>query len=300
MRIAVAGGSGLLGGALARACVAAGDDVVVLSRREHASRDGVTYAMWDPAGDPASWAGALEGSDALVNLAGASIAEGRWSNRRKVALWDSRLQATRALAAALPLLARPPARVVSGSAIGYYGSRGDEVLTEASAPGHDFLARLCVAWEQAAHAMASERTSVSCIRTGLVLARDGGALPRMALPFKLGAGGVLGDGTQFMSWIHVDDWVALVRRLLVPAAGGAWNLTAPAPVTNAEFTRTLAGVLRRPALLPAPAFALRLALGEMADALLLASQRVEPERAVADGYAFRYATLDAALQAVYR
>lgn len=299
MRIVVAGGTGFLGDALTSACAGAGDEVVVLTRTARPPRDGVTYAAWSPSGEAGSWATALDGADVLVNLAGASIADGRWTSRRKVAIWDSRLVATRALAGALALVERPPTRVISGSAVGYYGSRGDEALPEASAPGDDFLARLCVAWEKAAHAMASERTSVACIRTGLVLARRGGALPRMALPFKLGGGGVVGSGAQWMSWIHLDDWVVLVRRLMTTTDDGAWNLTAPAPVTNADFTKTLARVLRRPALVPAPAFALRLALGEMADALLLASQRAEPARATADGYVFRYATLDDALRAVY-
>lgn len=299
MRIVVAGGSGLLGEALSKACVSAGDDVVVLSRRARPARDGVTTAAWDPAGDPAAWAGVLDGADALVNLAGTSIAEGRWSNRRKVEIWDSRLKATRALAQGLAMAAQPPVRVISGSAVGYYGSRGDDLLTEESAAGSDFLARLCVAWEQAARTLTSDRTSVTCIRTGLVLAREGGALPRMALPFKLGAGGVVGDGAQYMSWIHLDDWVALVRHLLARADSGAWNLTAPNPVTNTEFTRTLGQALHRPTLVPAPAFALRLALGEMADALLLASQRVVPAQALAAGFAFRYPTLAAALAAIY-
>jgi uncharacterized protein (TIGR01777 family) len=299
MRIVVAGGSGLLGESLSTACVAAGDEVVVLSRRARPAREGVSTAVWDPGGDPAAWAGVLDGADALVNLAGTSIAGGRWSNRRKVEIWDSRLQTTRALAKAMGLVAAPPAHVVSGSAVGYYGSRGDEVLTEDAAPGSDFLARLCVAWEQAGQGMTSERTSVACIRTGLVLARDGGALPRMALPFKLGAGGVVGDGSQYMSWIHLDDWVRLVRHLLAHAASAAWNLTAPNPVTNAEFTRALGKTLRRPTLVPAPAFALRLALGEMADALLLASQRVMPAQALAAGFEFRYPTIETALAAIY-
>jgi hypothetical protein len=300
MRIVVAGGTGFLGDALAAACVEAGDDVVVLTRKGRAPHRGITFVPWNPSGDPAAWApAAVDGADVLVNLAGASIAEGRWSNRRKVEIWDSRLIATRALAKALSLVDRPPPRVVSGSAVGYYGSRGDESLTEDSAPGTDFLARLCVAWETAAQAMTSERTSVACVRTGLVLARHGGALPRMALPFKVGVGGVVGSGAQWMSWIHLDDWVALVRRLMTTADNAAWNLTAPAPATNADFTKTLARVLHRPALIPAPAFALRLALGEMADALLLASQRVEPARALVDGYRFRYSLLDEALRAVY-
>lgn len=299
MRIVMAGGTGLLGEALQRACVAAGDEVVLLSRRPGRPRNGVTTAVWDPSGDPAGWAGVLDGADALVNLAGASIADGRWSNRRKVEIWDSRLQTTRALATALTIVERPPAHVVSGSAVGYYGSRGDEVLTEDAAPGSDFLARLCVAWEQAAMAMASERTTVACVRTGLVLSRDGGALPRMALPFKLGAGGIVGDGSHYMSWIHVDDWVTLIRHLLTHTCAGAWNLTAPSPVTNAEFTRALGAALHRPTLVPAPAFALRLALGEMADALLLASQRVVPARARDAGVAFRHPTLDSALSEIY-
>jgi uncharacterized protein (TIGR01777 family) len=299
MRIVVAGGSGLLGESLSKACVAAGDEVVVLSRRARPGRGGVSTAVWDPGADPAAWAGVLDGADALVNLAGTSIAGGRWTNRRKVEIWDSRVQTTRALAKAMALVAAPPAHVVSGSAVGYYGSRGDEVLTEDSAPGSDFLARLCVAWEQTAQTLASDRTAVTCVRTGLVLARDGGALPRMALPFKLGAGGVVGDGSHYMSWIHVDDWVALVRHLLAHAVSGAWNLTAPNPVTNTEFTRALGKALHRPTLVPAPAFALRIALGEMADALLLASQRVAPAQALAAGFAFRYPTLDSALAAIY-
>ncbi len=299
MRIVVAGGTGFLGDALASACVAAGDEVVVLTRTARTPRGGVSFAQWNPGTDASTWAMAVDGADVLVNLAGASIADGRWTNRRKVGIWDSRLVATRALAEALAFVERPPARVISGSAVGYYGSRGDEFLTEESAAGSDFLARLCVAWEAAAQTMASERTTIACIRTGLVLARHGGALPRMALPFKLGGGGVVGSGSQFMSWIHLDDWVALVRHLMTTTDSGAWNLTAPAPVTNAEFTKVLARVLHRPALVPVPAFALRLALGEMADALLLASQRAAPARALAEGCAFRYSTLDAALRAVY-
>jgi uncharacterized protein len=299
MRLVVAGGTGMLGDALTRACVAAGDEVTVLTRRARPARDGVQYVAWTAGPDIDAWAAAVDGADAVVNLAGASIAGTRWSNRRKVELWDSRLQATRGLAAAVARAAAPPPVVVSASAVGYYGSRGDERLTEDSAPGSDFLARLCVAWEHAAGLMASDRTAVACVRSGLVLSRRGGALPRIALPFRFGAGGRIGDGTQYMPWIHVDDWVALVRHIIGTRAGSAWNLTGPEPVTNAEFSSTLATVLRRPNLLPAPAFALRLALGEMADALLLASQRAVPARAGAAGVAFRYPTLAAALQAIY-
>jgi uncharacterized protein len=300
MRIVLTGGTGLLGKALSRACVAAGDEVVVLSRTARAAQDGVTVVPWSAGSDIDGWADAVDGVDAVVNLAGASIAGARWSNARKVVLWDSRMHATRALAAAVQRAGAPPAVVVSASAVGYYGSRGDEPLTEASAPGSDFLARLCMAWERAAETMTTERTTVAFLRSGLVLSRDGGALPRIAMPFKVGAGGPLGDGTQYMPWIHINDWVAIVRRVITTRAGGAWNLTGPDPVTNADFSQTLASVLHRPSLLPAPAFALRLALGEMADALLLASQRALPTRALDEGFVFTYPTVHDALHAIYR
>ena len=300
MRIVLTGGTGLLGKALAQASVAAGDAVIVLSRTARPPQDGVAFVEWTAGPDIEGWSHVVDGADAVVNLAGASIAGARWTNKRKVALWDSRLQATRGLAAAVQRAAAPPPVVVSASAVGYYGSRGDERLTEESAPGSDFLARLCMAWERAAQTMATERTAVACVRSGLVLSRDGGALPRIALPFKFGAGGPLGPGTQYMPWIHIDDWVAMVRRVIASRAGGAWNLTGPEPVTNADFSTSLASVLGRPSLLPAPAFALRLAVGEMADALLLASQRAVPARALADGFAFRYATVSEAFGAVYR
>lgn len=300
MRVVIAGGSGFLGRALAGSCVEAGDTVVILTRRARKDDKGVTFASWQPAGDPAQWAGVLNGADALVNLAGESIASGRWTNARKVRLWDSRLQSTRALARAMTLAEAPPRRVVSASAVGYYGTRGDEVLTEEAPPGSDFLARLCVAWEQAAEAMASETSTVACVRSAMVLDAHDGPLPRMALPFRLGAGGRLGDGTQFMPWIHRDDWVRLVRHLLARGdLTGAFNAAAPEPLPNEAFAKTLARVLARPALVPAPAAALRLALGEMADALLLPSQRVIPARATADGFTFTYPTLYAALEQVY-
>lgn len=300
MRVVIAGGSGFLGSALAAACVHAGDTVVVLTRRPRQDADGVTFTTWDPSAEPASWAGALDGADALVNLAGESIASGRWTGARKVRLWDSRLRSTRALAGAMTAVGSAPRRVISGSAIGYYGSRGDEVLTEDAAPGSDFLARLCAAWEAAATAMASETTTVTCVRSGMVLDGSGGALPRMALPFRMGVGGRLGDGTQYVSWIHLDDWVRLVRHLLLrDDLVGACNATAPEPVTNQAFTKVLAGALKRPALVPTPAAALRVALGEMADALLLPSQRVIPARATGDGFSFTYPTLESALQDVY-
>jgi uncharacterized protein (TIGR01777 family) len=195
--------------------------------------------------------------------------------------------------------ARPPSVFVSGSAVGYYGPRGDEVVAETTRPGDDFLARVCAAWEAEA-SRAAEVTRVVCVRTGLVLERDGGALPRMLPPFWFGAGGPVGSGTQYWPWIHRDDWIGLVRWAIAnPAVSGAINATAPTPETNKAFASALGRALHRPALLPAPAFALRLLLGEMADALLLSGQRAIPEKAQRMGFGFKYAQLDAALQAIF-
>jgi uncharacterized protein (TIGR01777 family) len=234
-----------------------------------------------------------------VNLAGESIAGSRWSNARKQHILDSRVQATRTLADAIAGASRPPPVFVSGSAVGYYGPRGDEVVTETQPPGSDFLARVCTAWEAEATRAASV-TRVVCMRTGLVIENGGGALPRMVLPFKFGIGGPLGSGRQYMPWIHRDDWVALVRwTMATAAADGPINATAPNPVTNTEFSRALGRALHRPAFMPAPGFALRLALGEMADALLLSGQRVVPAKAEQLGFRFRFTHLDDALRAIF-
>jgi uncharacterized protein (TIGR01777 family) len=250
---------------------------------------------WTPDGTAAAWADALSGADAVVNLAGESIADARWTEARKRALRDSRLLATRSLVAAISRAAEPPPVFVSGSAVGYYGPCGDELVPETTPPGHDFLAQLTVDWEREAEA-ASHLSRVTLVRTGLVLAAHGGALAKMLLPFKLGLGGRFGSGRQYMPWIHIDDWVALVVRLLTDnRANGAFNASAPAPVTNAEFTETLAGVLHRPALIPVPAFGLRLALGELAGALLT-GQRAVPARAEEMRFEFRFRRLDAALR----
>lgn len=299
MRIVVTGGTGLLGRALTEASVGAGDDVTVLTRTAQPGAGGVAYVQWDPSAEPGGWVDVLDGADAVVNLAGASIAKGRWTSRRKVVLWDSRIKATRALTAAMAQVRRPPPRVVSASAVGYYGSRGDETLTEESGPGQDFLARLCVAWEKAAQAMATDTVTVACVRSGLVLSSNGGALPRMARPFAVGLGGPVGDGSQWVSWIHIADWVAVVRRLITEGGAGPFNLTAPEPVVNADFAQALGRALHRPSRIPTPAFALRLALGEMADGLLLASQRVLPAHALASGYSFRHRTVGGALRDLY-
>jgi uncharacterized protein (TIGR01777 family) len=240
----------------------------------------------------------IDGAGAVVHLAGESIAGRRWTGAQKARIENSRVRTTRALVDAILHASRPPRVLLSGSAIGYYGSRGDEVLTEDSEPGTGFLAGVAVRWEQEATRAASGGVRVVRLRTGVVLDNEGGALPRMRLPFRFGVGGRLGSGAQYLSWIHHHDWQALVQRLMQGDVDGPVNLVAPVPVTNAEFTRTLARVLRRPAVAPVPAFALRLLLGEMGEQLLLASQRVLPARAVATGFTFRYTDLEAALRAL--
>jgi len=234
----------------------------------------------------------------VVNLAGESIAARRWSERQKHEIRDSRLRATASLTAAIRQVARAPKVIVSGSAVGYYGDRGDETITESSGPGRDFLAGVADAWETAANQVAA-RTRVALVRTGIVLDRKGGALAKMLPPFQLFVGGPLGSGRQYMPWIHKEDWVRLVTFAMThEGARGPLNATAPAPVTNAEFSKALGRALHRPSLLPAPAFALRLALGEMADALLLGGQRALPVRATDLGFSFRYSNIDHALSNV--
>ena len=224
----------------------------------------------------------------------------RWSAEQKRRILESRVNATRSLVHAVLEAAAPPAVFVSGSAVGYYGPLGEEVVTEDTPSGTDFLARVCVQWEAEAQRASGPRTRVVCIRTGLVLERDGGALPQMLTPFKVGAGGPVGSGRQYWPWIHRDDWIALVRWTIETAAvSGAVNAAAPLPVTNKEFARALGRAMHRPAVMPAPAFALRLMLGEMADALLLSGQRAVPRKAEGLGFTFRYAQLDDALGAIF-
>ena len=301
MHIVIAGGSGFLGSALTRSLAADGHDVAILTRRTSPGAPGrphVTFVSWTPDGSAGPWARVVDGATAVVNLAGESIAARRWSPEQKRKLRDSRLMATRSLTAAIRQSARPPASLVSGSAVGYYGDRGDEALTEASPPGNDFLAGLAQEWEAAA-GEAADITRVSLIRTGIVLDRRGGALPKMLPPFKMFVGGPLGSGAQYMPWVHRDDWVRLVSwTIATEAARGPLNATSPSPVTNAEFSKALGRALKRPSLLPAPAFALRIALGEMADALLLSGQRALPVRATDLGFSFRYSHIDEALASV--
>lgn len=291
MRAVIAGGSGFLGRALGAGLVRAGWQVHVLTRRPRPEVP--TDIAWTPDGTIGAWAAALERTDLLVNLAGEGIADERWSDGRKAELLDSRLRATRSLVLALERADRPPA-FVSGSAIGYYGPRGDEPLAEDAPPGSDFLADLAVAWEREAERAAAV-TRLAIVRTGLVLHPDGGALAKMLPPFKLGVAGPLGTGRQYMSWIHLDDWVGLVGWIARETrASGVFNATAPAPVTNGEFTQALAHVLHRPAALPVPAFALKMMYGELAESLLT-GQRVLPTHAERLGYEFRFRQLEPAL-----
>ena len=295
MQIGLAGATGFLGTPLVRALAADGHGLVLFTRRPQ-RRTGVREVEWHPDGTVGAWAGALDGLDAVINLAGESIAGRRWTPARKAALTESRLLVTRSLTTAIARTGRPPRTLVSGSAVGYYGPRGNELVTESDPAGDDFLARLAADWEHEAQAVEAVGTRVILLRTGLVLARDGGALAPMLLPFKLGLGGPMGTGDQFWPWIHRDDWIALVRFLLAhPSASGPVNATAPTPVTNATFAHTLARVLHRPALLRVPAFALRALMGEMADALIVKGQRVIPARALEMGFQFEYGELEPAL-----
>jgi hypothetical protein len=291
----VAGGTGLLGTALVGALQDDRHMVVVLTRRP--TRD--NEVRWSPQYAEGLWTSALDNAHAVINLAGASIAGGRWTTARKAAIRDSRIQATGALVKAIAALGQPPPIFISSSAVGYYGPRGDEPVTETTAPGSDFLAHVCRDWEAAASQL-SLAARVVLLRSGVVLARHGGALPQMALPFKLFAGGPAGSGRQFMSWIHLHDWVATVKWALASQhIAGPLNVTAPEPVTNEDFSRSLGRVLGRPAWLKAPSFALRLMLGEMADALILGGQRVLPAVAQQHGFAFQYPTLESALRQIY-
>jgi uncharacterized protein (TIGR01777 family) len=304
MRIIVAGGSGFLGRALSGALVGAGHEVVVLTRRaaptNSAPARGLTYASWTPDGAIGSWAGACTGGDAVVNLAGESLDAKRWSEKQKLVLVRSRIDATESLVALISSMNPPPAVFVSSSAIGFYGARGDEILAEDAPAGTGFLAELVRQWEQVA-ARALDITRVAVVRSGLVLDAREGALARMLLPFRLGVGGPFGTGRQYVSWIHRNDWVALVRWLIEnPVLSGPVNATAPDPVTGREFARALGRALHRPAFMPAPAFVLRLLLGEMAEPLILTGQRVVPERLTRAGFRFAFETLEPALMDLLR
>ncbi len=239
----------------------------------------------------------LEGFDAVVHLAGENIADGRWNDAKKKRILDSRVKGTRLLTEALAKLKQKPKVLVCASAIGYYGDRGDEVLGDGAAPGEGFLSDVCVEWEKAADPAREAGIRTVHLRIGVVLAANGGALDKMLLPFKLGVGGVLGSGDQYMSWVTADDVVGMIHFAIEnEKLEGGVNAVAPNPVTNREYTKTLGKVLSRPTIFPVPAFGARLALGEMADALLLSSTRVVPTTLEKEGYTFRFAQLENALR----
>jgi hypothetical protein len=298
VKVLVTGSTGLVGSALVPFLAGGGSEVVRLVR-SGSSAQGPTFS-WDPEAGRIDFAD-LEGFDGVVHLAGDNIASGRWNRARKERIRRSRVEGTRLLCEALARLSRPPRVLVCASAIGYYGSRGDKILREESEPGSDFLAEVCRAWEAAAEPASRKGIRVVHLRFGVILSSSGGPLARMLLPFRLGAGGIVGSGGQYMSWISLDDAVGAIHHALATEAlRGAANAVAPEPVTNREFTRTLGAVLGRPTLFPMPAFALRLALGEMADALLLSSARVEPARLLATGYRFRHPDLETAFRHLLR
>jgi len=295
MDVVVTGSSGLIGTALRPALQQGGHRMVPMVR----SQAGGGALHWDP-DRGAIDAGGLEGVGAVVHLAGEGIGARRWNEAQKARITESRTRGTSLLAETLAKLDRPPKILVSASAIGYYGDRGDEVLTESSRAGSGFLAEVCVAWEAAATPAKEAGIRVSHLRSGVVLAQSGGALPKMLTPFKLGLGGRLGSGSQWMSWISIDDEVGAIVHLLGEAAPtGPVNLTAPNPVTNADFTKALGGALGRPAVLPVPKLGLKLLLGgEMAEEMLLSGQRALPTRLLDSGYTFAYPELADALAAV--
>jgi uncharacterized protein (TIGR01777 family) len=298
MKYVIAGGSGFLGQTLVHALQAGGHDVVVLTRGRGLTKDRVRYVTWSVDDGATDWHHEIDGADGVINLAGSGIADKRWSTARKDDLRRSRIQATRALVAAVRAATRRPAVFLSGSAVGIYGPQPPDgpPLDESAPPGDDFLSKLGVDWEAEAQPAAALGCRVVILRTGIVLARDGGALQKMIPPFQFFVGGPLGSGRQVMSWIHRLDWIELVVWLLRRTdAVGVFNGTAPQPVTNAEFSRALGKALGRPSLFPVPGFVLKLVVGEMAGPALLAGQRVVPRHALDLGFNFQYPDIASAM-----
>ena len=308
MRVVIAGGTGFLGSPLAETYAEDGHDVRLLTRAlppgesRHESGTGVpgiTRVGWKPDGQSGPWIASISGADAVINLAGASIGEKRWTPQRKAELRDSRLLATRSLATAIAQAPAAPRAFVSSSAVGYYGPAGADVKTERDPAGGDFLAHLCEDWEGEARKATRDGMRCAIIRTGVVLEKSGGALAQMITPFRLFAGGPMGSGRQYMSWVHRLDWIEMVRWIVqTPEAEGVFNVSAPHPVTNREFAKALGRALRRPAILPAPGFALKVLLGEFAGSVLT-GQRVVPAHAQALGYHFRYPEIDIAFRGIF-
>jgi uncharacterized protein (TIGR01777 family) len=300
MKVIVTGSTGLVGQALIRSLLAEGHEVTRLVRGDAQGfrAPGTSAVHWNPERGEID-AKELEAHAAAVHLAGEPVAEGRWDEAKKRRILESRVKGTRLIAEALAGLSQKPKALVSASAIGFYGDRGEEVLREESASGGDFLSEVCREWEKATLAASQAGIRVVHVRIGVVLSGEGGALSKMLTPFKLGVGGRIGSGRQYMSWITLEDLVRIIRRALTDEQlRGPVNAVAPNPVTNEEFTKALGRVLGRPTLLPIPAFAARLAFGEMADALLLASARVEPARLREAGFEFKHSEIEDALRDV--
>ena len=296
-RVLITGGSGLIGRALSAELVGNGYEVVVLSRspeRATGLPSGVRVERWD-ARTAEGWGALADGAHGVVNLAGEGISAGRWTGKRKRRIRESRLNAGRAVVEAIEGAKARPAVLVQASGVGYYGPCGEEHVTESAPPGRDYLAGLAVGWETSTVGVEAMGVRRAIIRTGIVLSRDGGALPRMMLPFRFFVGGRLGSGRQWLSWVHIADEVGAIRFLLEnEKARGPFNLSAPYPVTNTDFSRLLGRRMRRPAVVPTPGFLLRLAFGEMAD-MLLTGQKAVPRHLTQMGYAFRFADAEAAL-----
>lgn len=297
MKILISGSHGLVGTALIKALEPEGHEIYRLVRHYPGSSSEIE---WSP--DRYSIALSLiEGFDAVVHLAGESIAEGRWTDEKKKRIRESRVKGTKLLSDALANLTNPPRTLISASAIGYYGDRDDELLTEESAPGNDFLSEVCKEWEAATSHATTMGIRVVNTRFGIILDKEGGALKKMLPPFRMGIGGRIGSGKQWMSWIALDDVVGALKFALInQALKGSVNFVAPNPVRNAEFTKALGHALSRPTIFPIPEFGVRFAFGEMADALLLASQRVEPKRLVDSGYQFKHSQLAPALSHILK
>lgn len=297
MNVLVTGSTGFVGSALVPFLTTGGHRVTRLIRsKSRPTKSDISEVQWDPAEGSIDLSG-LEGFDAVVHLAGENIAKGRWTPAKKARIRESRVKGTALLCRSLTQLKRPPKVLVCASAIGYYGDRGNEILGERSSPGQGFLSEVCKDWEAAAQPAVKKGIRVVQNRLGMILSPAGGALAKMLPPFRMGAGGIIGSGRQYVSWIALDDVVGVIHHaLLSDKLEGPVNTASPQPVTNREFTKTLGRVLGRPTLFPMPEFAARLAFGEMADELLLASTRVEPARLLTSGYTFRFPELERALR----
>ncbi|NGZ99140.1 MAG: TIGR01777 family protein [Nitrospira sp. WS110] len=303
MNIVVTGGTGFIGGALCRSLVGEGHRVSILTRRPEqvsAKADGPVNSVTWNGRDQGPWEEVLEGADAVINLAGAPIADARWTDARKRLLTDSRVLTTRLLVRAMSQRSSKPPAFINASGIGFYGASDDRRLDEGAARGQGFLADLCLAWEAEALRAAEFGARVVLLRTGMVLEQDGGALPKMLLPFRFFAGGPIMPGNQWVSWIHRRDHIGLIQWALTkPTVSGPLNAVAPEPVPMNTFCEVLGRVLHRPSWLPVPSFALKLLLGELGT-LMTTGQRVIPTKAITEGYRFHYPTLEPALRAVFK